>query len=110
MKKIIRISVYITKIITAKIIFLFLKLFLDKYRNVWIISERGYDARDNGYHFFKYVVEKYCGQPIYFVIDYRLPIYNKIKSIGDCVNYNLFRHFIVFSLAKVRISPHAWGW
>lgn len=109
MKKIIRISVYITKIISAKIISLFLKLFLDKYRNVWIISERGYDARDNGYHFFKYVVEKHCEQPIYFVIDYRSPDYNKIKSIGNCVNYNSFRHFIIFSLAKVRISTHAWG-
>ena len=28
---------------------------LPRYRDLWLVSERKTDARDNGYHFFKYI-------------------------------------------------------
>lgn len=40
------------------------------YRNksIWLISERGTDARDNGYHFFRYLREKHPEIECYYVI------------------------------------------
>ena len=38
-------------------------------RDVWIITERQDQARDNGYVFFKYVREKYPKQKIVYIIE-----------------------------------------
>ena len=50
------------------------KVLFPKYRGVWIVSERGSDARDNGYHFFKYIREnhpeiKVCSKTLYMYIE-----------------------------------------
>ena len=37
-------------------------------KDIWIVSENGDDAKDNGYEFFKYAMENKKKQDIYYVI------------------------------------------
>ena len=50
------------------ILSLLLKVF-KKYRDIWIISERGDDARDNGYYFFEYLMSQRNRPDVYYIID-----------------------------------------
>lgn len=44
-----------------------------------------------------------------YIIDINSVDYKKVSEIGKCINYNSFKHFIAFALAKVRISSSVWG-
>ena len=74
------------KTIIAYVIAMF---FHGLYKNVWIIAERGTDARDNAYWLFKYIRENENNQKIYYVID-------------------SLKHGIVLFSARVIISTHAY--
>ena len=57
MYKVKRLFIYIKVFfvtVAAEIVSLFVKRD-PRYKDLWIVSERGIDARDNGYHFFKYL-------------------------------------------------------
>ena len=40
----------------------------EKYTDLWLIAERGIDARDNGYYLFKYITEHHKEINIEYVI------------------------------------------
>ncbi|MBQ0111270.1 MAG: CDP-glycerol glycerophosphotransferase family protein [Oscillospiraceae bacterium] len=109
MKRLFRIGVFFLKLWTAYIIAFFLKIFNHKYRNLWIISERGDDARDNGYFFFKYIREKHSEINIWFVIDPASADFEKVNSLGKWVKHNSFWHFVVYATAIIRLSSSTWG-
>lgn len=77
-------------------------------RNVWIISERGDDARDNGYFFFKYLLKKHSEITVFYIITKESSDSDRIDDRYQ-IETNSFKHFIVFALCKVRISSNAWG-
>ena len=54
---------YILKLIAAYIIG------HNKYQDIWLISERGFDARDNGFVFYKYLRTKHPEINSYYIID-----------------------------------------
>lgn len=67
--KILRLLINIIKLLLAYVVCLFIYGFNKNYRDVWLISERGYDARDNGYHLFKYINLNHPEVNIYYVIE-----------------------------------------
>ena len=80
------------------------------YKDLWLISERGTDARDNGYHFFKYLC-KNCGNiNCVYLIDKKSPDYNKVKDLGKVLQPGSFKHYIAFACAKAKISTHIMGY
>lgn len=87
-------------------IFLFLfKLFSFFIRSDhWIICERGTDARDNGYSFYKYMKEKHPEQKVYYLITKDSADYNKVKC--DAVAFNSVKSFWKIISAKKIISSH----
>lgn len=109
MKRCCRISVFIFKYLLSNVIAFFIKLLCPSMRDVWIVSERGDDARDNGYFFFKYLREKSPKKKVYYVIKRKSADYPKVALIGDTLEPNSFRHFVFFGLARVCISSSAWG-
>lgn len=109
MGKIIRLCSFFLKLTAASVLAPFIKLFCPSLRNVWIISERGNDARDNGYFFYQYMVEKHPEQPIWYVIRSDSPDFERIAPIGKWVEFESFRHYLFYALAKVRISSSLWG-
>lgn len=108
MGKIWRVTKYMLELVAAYICAFFIRLFRPSLRNVWIISERGNDARDNGYFFYRYMVEKHPEIQIYYIIKSSSADAERITS-DDRVEPNSFQHFALFALSKVRISSHAWG-
>ena len=79
------------------------------YKNLWLIAERGADARDNGYHFFKFLRENHKEVNCAYVISKDAPDYGKISALGRTVEPDTFSHFIAFACAKYKISTHIMG-
>ncbi len=86
------------------------KLFFKRFRNLWIVSERGKDARDNGYYFYKYVRQNHPEINAYYIIDKKSADYAKVKALGNVVNYKSFMHHLMFAAADYKISSHISGY
>ncbi len=80
------------------------------YKDLWVVSERGVDARDNGYHFFNYLCTAHPEINAVYIITKDSPDYNKVASLGKTVQYGSFKHYLCFLLAKYRISTHIDGY
>ena len=108
MKKFFRVFIFLIKLIIAYIFAFFIKIFSPTMRNVWVLSERGDDARDNGYFFYKYLIEKHPEIKVYYAIKKSAVDAKRIRQ-QDLLNYNSFKHFVFFALCTVCISSHASG-
>lgn len=81
----------------------------NNYRDLWIIAERGVDARDNGYYLFKYITKSHPEINIAYVISKDSPDRERVLQLGRVINYGSFEHFVSLVLAKVKISTHIMG-
>lgn len=105
-KKIPRFSGYLLQMIFYYIVSIFYKD-REKYKDAWLICERGTEARDNGYWMFKYIREKHPEQKVYYIINKKNKIdYEKVKKLGEVIEYNSFQHKIALILSNVYISTH----
>ena len=81
-----------------------------QYQKLWLISERGDEARDNAYHLYKYILENRKDINARFVIEKGSPDIKKIEEIGGtAVEPKSFGHFVDFILAEKLISTHLYG-
>ena len=105
-------SITLKRILNAARVLLVLPFALigqKRYRNIWIISERPDQARDNGYVFFKYMREKHPEQQIVYLIDHKSTDYKKVAVIGDTVQFDSWKHYFFFCVSKLHISAHVGG-
>ena len=72
----------------------------------WIISERGDDARDNGYTMFKYLRQEQPYINAYFLIKNSSVDKLKVKSLGKVVRYKSLKHWLLYRFAECRMSTH----
>ena len=77
-----------------------------RYKDVWMILERGTDARDNGYFFFKWLRENHPEQNAVYVIDPLSADAQKVKDIGRTVPFMSWKHKIIASICTATISTH----
>lgn len=82
----------------------------EKYRALWLIAERGVDARDNGYYFFKYVTQNHPEINIAYVISKSSPDADRVRELGRTIPYGSFSHFISLAASEVKISSHIMGY
>ena len=94
----------ILKYLIALVISLPAKLFVPK--NMWLISERGDEARDNAYHLFKYIRTMHLNKNCYFLIKKNCKDYEKVRQYGNIIEYGSIKHFVYYILSKVCISTH----
>lgn len=80
-----------------------------KKRKMWLICEDGLTARDNGYHFFKYVREKHPADYCFYVIDKKCPDYAKVKEHGNIIQFKSLKHWLYYLSANYNISIHKHG-
>ena len=80
------------------------------YKDLWLVAERGADARDNGYHFFKYLCLNHKDINCVYVIDISSPDYEKIATLGKTVQPGSFKHYLAFACATAKISTHIMGY
>lgn len=105
-KKIISLSIQAIDMIIYYIISRFYKN-NPKYKNMWLISERGTEAKDNGYVFFKYLRDNHPDINVYYLIDSSFKNdYHKVKHLKNIIEYNSFEHKIAFLLCDKAISSH----
>ena len=88
-----------------KLLFFFQK---KKKCDVWLISERGIDARDNGYWFYKYMVEFHPEIQVKYVISKDSSDRKKINT-KDIVDYRSKEHYYYFMFSKYLISAEIMG-
>lgn len=112
MYKLKRLFIYIrvfVVMVAAEIAGLFLKND-PSFRDLWIVSERGMDARDNGYHFFKYLRTAHPDVNAVYIITNDSPDRHKVAPLGTLVEYGSFRHYLCYIFAKVKVSTHIDGY
>ena len=80
-----------------------------KRKNMWLVCEYENEARDNGYWFYKYVAENRKEQDVVYAISSKSPDYDKVKNLGETVEYGTFKHWIYYLAASVNISSQKGG-
>ena len=90
------------------LLFPFARLFLWRKR-IWIVSEYGYEARDNGYSFFSYIRKNHKDINCYFAITRDSPDYEKVAKLGNIIKFGSFKHFAYYCGAKYLISSKTQG-
>ena len=78
-------------------------------RDIWLVSERKEQARDNGYCFYKYLRISHPEQKVYYLIDKRAKDYKKVESLGNAIQFDSWRHYLFFCVSKIHISAHVGG-
>lgn len=82
----------------------------DKNKNLWIIAERGIDARDNAYHLFCYIRRNHPEINIAYVITKNSADRHKVQEIGRVIDFGSFEHYIAMAVSSVKISTHIMGY
>lgn len=78
-----------------------------KYRDVWLITERGDEARDNGYSFFKYLRNSYPNINAYYLISTNnKEEYSKVNIHGNVIRYRSMMHKMLFVNAIFLVTAH----
>lgn len=90
-----------------KIFFSFIiSKFPNKFKNCWIIAERGVDARDNGYWFYKYMRINYQNKNLFYIISKDSSDSERVNKLGNIISYNSIQHGIAYFSAEKLISTH----
>lgn len=81
-------------------------------QQVWLISERGFDAQDNGYHLYKHLIlNKIPGIIPVYVMDENSSDLVKVKKLGGyLVKKGSKEHFYLMYRADALISTHTYGY
>lgn len=75
-----------------------------KKENFWVLYERGTDARDNAYFFYKFLKEKHPEIKLYYVIDKKSADFEKVKE--DAVQFGSMKNYWALACADKIISSH----
>lgn len=82
---------------------------LGRHNRIHIFSERGTDARDNGFALFKYYRTVHPEIKSYYIIDRKSADYSKVAALGPTIQYKSLKHYLYFIGAKYKISSHIMG-
>lgn len=79
--------------------------------SIWLVCERGVDARDNGYWFFRYLRTHYPEIKAYYLITKNSPDRERVQTFADYViDFRSMRHYVMLWRASVLISTHIQGY
>lgn len=70
----------------------------------WVIHERGVDARDNGYWFYRYMKEEHPEQKVVYIIDRKSADFSKVQA--DAVELGSFQNYWYIAIAEKIVSSH----
>lgn len=80
-----------------------------KYKGSWVVCETPMEARDNGYHFYKYVRKNLPEQSCYYAIKKKSPDYQYVSEFGNIIEYGSLKHWILYLWADYNISSQKGG-
>ena len=107
-RKILRAFCYLKKLLMllCKLLGLFCRAFCPAYQGVWLVGERGTDARDNGYWFYRYLRTEHPEINAYYVITADSSDAEKIAALGGAVQKGSFRHYLLYYCADYLVGTH----
>ena len=73
-------------------------------KRILLVTENGYTARDNGYHFYKYVRTNHPEENCFYVIDKKSDNYNLVKKYGNIIQYKSLKHWLYYMSATYNVS------
>lgn len=79
------------------------------HRNIWLIAEKRTEARDNGYHLFRYLRERCPEVAAYYVITPDSPDRWKLEPLGNIITADSAEHFLYYLAAECSIGAQAGG-
>lgn len=90
--------------------FLYIPSFLLYHRKkIWIVCERGIDAQDNGYVFYKHLQNNHQEIKVYYLLTKTSKDRDKVDK-KDIVNFGSLKHLMLVIGCKVQISSHLFGY
>ena len=99
--------IHLLKIIISFIPGMFLKRIK---KDIWIISERENDAKDNGYYLFKYIEENKLKDDVFYAINKKSNDYNKISQFDkNIIKFGSIKHHIYTWACNKNISSQVGG-
>ncbi len=81
---------------TLRLLLLPIAKFKFEKKDLWLVCERGTDARDNGYHMFRYLRKEHPEISAWYVITKDSPDLDKISDLGNIVYRGSWNHWLVF--------------
>lgn len=81
----------------------------EKNKKLILICESENEARDNGYWLFKYICHNHPEQRVCYAIKFSSPDYDKVRELGECVNYGSFKHWLYYLSANINASSQKGG-
>lgn len=80
-----------------------------RYEDAWLICEEPAEARDNGYHFFKYMCEKQPKQKCFYAIKGGSVDAARVQKLGNTIEYGSIQHWLAYYICKYNISSQKGG-
>ena len=80
-----------------------------KHKKIWLVCENGETARDNGYWFYKYIKENKKDISCYYVIKKDSKDYEKVKDLGNIIEFKSLKHWLYYLSSKYNISSQKNG-
>ena len=78
-------------------------------RDIWLISEKREEARDNGYWFFRYLRETHPQTEAYYVIERNSPDLGKVLKYQNVIWNSSFQHCLYYLAAHYSVSSQPLG-
>lgn len=95
----------------SKLLLAYLISLCTKKQELWLVSERGGDARDNGLWFFKYMKDHHAEIRVKYIIDKNSEDRNRLLEYeGDLLDFRSIRHYVCLWKATHLISSHIQGY
>ena len=83
--------------------------FNKKYQDLWLISERPDEARDNGYWLYKWILDNEPDTNVRFVLSKDSVDYEKMPRKDLIIEPNSAKHYIYYILSSYSVSTHMHG-
>ncbi len=80
-----------------------------EYQDLWLISERGTDAQDNGLHFYRYLRREHPEINACYLLSSNSPDKRFFSQDDRLIRYRSFAHYLSLVLAEYKISSHIMG-
>jgi len=85
--------------------------FMPKENDLWLIAERHDEARDNGYFFYKFLMQEHKNINSCYAIDEGAHDEKKIIELGGRhIRFGSLEHYCLYHKAHVLLSTHIYGY
>ena len=103
MERIRKLIIYISAIVRRWLLLPIAKMKYGR-KQIWLVCERGTDARDNGYHMFRYLRKEHPEIAAWYVITRDSADLGKIAGLGNIAYRGSLNHWLLYIQTKIILT------